>query len=426
MWRGAGRRSRCRRARSPALAAGIWGSKPRGLPLPYRARVTRAPFRIDVDAAVLDDLRQRLLRTRFAEASPGERWQAGTDPAYLRELVGYWANEFDWRARERELNAFTHGLADIEGTPIHYVHMPGVRAPGGQAPTPLVLTHGWPSSFVEMLPLVPLLTDPASHGGDPADSFDLVIPSLPGHLYSGVPDGPLTRPLIADLWVRLMADLGYERFGAHGGDIGADVTNWLAIRHPERIIGIHTIHPKMPTEIDPDRPLTAAEGAYLRLREVEDEEDGGYSAMQGTRPDTLAAALVDSPAGLASWIVDKYRAWGDCGGDVESRFSKDLLLTIITLYWVTGSIGTSFRTYYDYPSNPPRPLITVPTAITLSTEDATYPREMADRSYTDIRRWREASSGGHFMPLEEPQTVAQSLRAFFHDLRQPRSEALVS
>jgi pimeloyl-ACP methyl ester carboxylesterase len=375
-----------------------------------------ASFRIEVAPDLLQDLRERLLRTHYAQPTAGEAWQAGTDPAYLRELVTYWAGGFDWRAREAELNSVPHRLAVLDGTTIHYVHVPGVRA-GGAAPIPLVLTHGWPSCFVEMLPLVPLLTDPASDGGDPTDAFDVVIPSLPGHLYSGLPDGPLTRPAIADLWVRLMGELGYERFGAHGGDIGADVTNWLGIRHPERIIGIHTIHPKMPTEIVPDVPLTEAEQAYMRLREVEDEVNGGYSAMQATKPDTLAAALLDSPAGLASWIVDKYRAWGDCRGDVESRFPRDLLLTIITLYWVTESIGTSFRTYYDYEHNPPRPLITVPTAVTLSTEDATYPREMAERSYTDIRQWREASSGGHFLPLEEPGLVADSLPTFFRPFR---------
>jgi pimeloyl-ACP methyl ester carboxylesterase len=380
--------------------------------------MTPTPFTIGIAQDVLEDLRHRLEHTRFAEATPGRPWAAGTDPSYLRELVAYWAHGFAWRAREAELNTLPHRLAEINGTPVHYLHVRGVHAPDAAPPLPLVLTHGWPSSFVEMLPLVPLLTDPGAHGADPADAFDVVIPSLPGHLFSGVPDGPVTRPVIAGLWVRLMSELGYGRFGAHGGDIGADVTNWLAIEHADRLVGIHTIHPKLPTELDPERPLSAAEQAYLDRRAVEDEEDGGYSAMQITRPDTLAAALLDSPAGLAAWIVDKYRAWGDCHGDVESRFSKDLLLTIITLYWATGSIGTSFRTYHDYPHNPPRPLIHVPTAVTLSTEDADYPRELAQRSYTDIRQWRDADAGGHFMPLEEPETVAEQIRTFFRPLRE--------
>jgi pimeloyl-ACP methyl ester carboxylesterase len=377
--------------------------------------MTHAPFTIDIAGEVLDDLRRRLGRTRFAEPTPGPPWKAGTDPAYLRELLEYWLQDFDWRAHEAGLNAVPHRLADIDGATVHYVHVPA--APGAGAPLPLLLTHGWPSSFVEMLPLVPLLTDPGGHGGDPADAFDMVIPSLPGHLFSQVPPGPLTRPAIAARWARLMTELGYDRFGAHGGDIGADVTNWLAIEHPGRLVGMHTIHPKLPTEVDPARPLSAAEQAYLDRRDAEDEADGGYSAIQITRPDTLAAALLDSPAGLASWIVDKYRAWGDCHGDVESRFSKDLLLTIITLYWATGSIGTSFRTYHDYRHNPPRPMINVPTAITLSTEDAGYPRELADRSYTDIRQWRDPDAGGHFLPLEEPEMVARQIRAFFRPLR---------
>jgi pimeloyl-ACP methyl ester carboxylesterase len=378
-----------------------------------------SPFTIHVPDIVLDDLRARLARTRLPARTPGARWAAGTDPDYLRELLAYWADGFDWRAREQALNAVPHHRADIDGRLVHFVHVAGVGVPGGPLPLPLLLTHGWPSTFAEMLPLVPLLTDPGRHGGDPADAFDMVVPSLPGHLFSDLPaGGRLTRPVIADVLARLMTDvLGYGRFGAYGGDIGADVTNWLGIRHPDRVVGIHLIHPKLPTTIDPDRPLSAAERAYLDRREVEDEADGGYSAIQITRPDTLAAALLDSPSGLAAWIVDKYRAWSDCHGDIDTRFSRDDLLTIITLYWATGTIGTSFRTYYDYPHNPPRPPITVPTGVTLTVEDVGYPRELAERSYTDIRRWRDPTVGGHFLPLEEPELLAGEVRAFFRPLR---------
>jgi pimeloyl-ACP methyl ester carboxylesterase len=209
--------------------------------------------------------------------------------------------------------------------------------------------------------------------------------------------------------------LGYRRFGAYGGDIGAGVTNFLAARHPELVIGIHLIHPALPTAID--HPLTSAEQAYLDRRKVEDEEDGGYSAIQITRPDTIAAALIDSPVGLAAWIVDKYRAWSDCHGDIATRFSFDTLLSILTLYWATGTIGSSFRTYYDYSHNPERPLVTVPTGVTLTTEDIGYPRELAERSYSDIRHWREPTAGGHFFPLEEPELLAKELRNFFQPLR---------
>jgi pimeloyl-ACP methyl ester carboxylesterase len=259
-----------------------------------------SPFTIHVSDSVLDDLRARLARTRLPPRTPGARWAAGTDPDYLRELLAYWADGFDWQAREQALNAVPHYRADLDGQLVHYIHLPGVGAPGGPAPLPLLLTHGWPSTFAEMLPLLPLLTDPGRHGGDPADAFDVVVPSLPGHIFSDLPaTGPVTRPVIADALARLMTDvLGYQRFGAYGGDIGADVTNWLAIRHPDRIVGIHLIHPKLPTTIHPDRPLSAAEQAYLDRRAVEDEADGGYSAIQATRPDTLAAALMDSPSGL--------------------------------------------------------------------------------------------------------------------------------
>jgi pimeloyl-ACP methyl ester carboxylesterase len=378
-------------------------------------------FAIDVPDDVLSDLRERLARTRMPEPTPGARWAAGTDPHYLRELVEYWQHGFDWRAREAELNALTHRIAVIGGKRLHYVHARAKRTPGAPAPLPLILSHGWPSSFVEMLPLVPLLTDPAAHGADPADAFDLVIPSLAGHLYSDAPDGPATRPVIADSWARLMTELGYDRFGLHGGDIGGGVNHWLAINHPDRVIGLHAIHPKLPTAPETSqavRPYSAAEQAYLDRRESEDVADDGYSAMQATRPDTLAAALLDSPSGLAAWIVDKYRAWSDCHGEIESRYSKDLLLTVLTLYWTTGCIGTSFRTYYDYPHNPAAPLIHVPVAVTASTEDYDYPRELAERSYTDIRQWRDADKGGHFMPLEEPDLLAQQLRAFFRPLRE--------
>ena len=381
--------------------------------------MTVAQFQIHVSDNVLDDLRMRLTHARFVTRTGSTPWQAGTDPDYLHELVAYWTNTFDWRAYEREINAIPQYLADVDGLSIHYLHVPGVRVPGQTVPLPLILSHGWPSSFIEMLPLLPLLTDPGNHGGDPADAFEVVIPSLPGFAFSQLPTAkPVTRSLIADLWATLMTDvLGYRHFGAYGADIGASITNFLGARHPEIVLGIHLIHPALPTAIPPTQALTSAEQAYLDRRKVEDEEDGGYSAIQITRPDTIAAALIDSPVGLAAWIVDKYRAWGDCHGDITTRFSFDTLLSILTLYWVTGTIGSSFRTYYDYAHNPERPLVTVPTGITLTTEDIGYPRELAERSYSDIRHWREPTVGGHFFPLEEPKLLAEELRSFFRPLR---------
>lgn len=377
------------------------------------------PFEPALAQDLMDDLRARLRRTRFTTPSAGQPWAAGTDAAYLRDLVGYWAEEFDWPAQERAWNQYPHFLATIGGQRLHFLHIRGTRAANAPAPLPLILSHGWPSSFIEMLPLVPLLTDPAGHGGSPSDTFDVVIPSMPGFAWSELTaTGPLTRAGIADLWARLMTEvLGYDRFGAFGGDIGAGITSFLGARYPDQVAGIHLLSPHFPETFPPDQPPSTAEQAYLDRLERFDAEDQGYSEMQSTRPDTVAAALIDSPAGLASWIIDKYRAWSDCHGDIESRFDRDLLLAIVTLYWATGTIGSSFRTYFDYDKTPPLPAVTVPSAFTLTTQDPDLPRELAERTYADIRLWRHASAGGHFLPLEEPELLANDLRTFYRPLR---------
>ncbi|RAO06150.1 epoxide hydrolase family protein [Micromonospora noduli] len=370
-------------------------------------------FRIDVPDAVLDDLRARLARTRFTDRSGNQPWQGGVDPDYLRDLVSYWHDGYDWRAREAELNAYPQHLAVVGGRKLHFLHVRATRPAGTPAPLPLILSHGWPSSFVEMLPLVDRLTSPAGGG------FDVVVPSLPGFGFSEVPDEPVTRALLARTLHELMTDvLGYERYGAFGGDVGGVVTGWLGALYPEQVAGIHMIHPPFPASFDA-RPLSAAEQAYLDAEAAYDETDGGYSAIMGTRPDTLAAALADSPAGLAAWLVDKYRDWSDNHGDLASSIDTDTLLTIITLYWATGTIGSSFRQYADFDHNTPRPDITVPAAFTVSTEPsmANFPREIAERACTDIRHWSEPGRGGHFMPLEEPGLLASEMRQFFTSLR---------
>lgn len=364
------------------------------------------PFTVDVSEDTLADLRERLVRTRLPQATPGEPWSAGIGYGYLAEVGRYWGEEFDWRAQEARLNSFAQYTAEIDGCRVHFVHLRALRREGRPAPVPLLLSHGWPSAFTEFLKLAPLL----------ADDFDLVIPSTPGFVFSDPLQGPHTRAAIADLWAKLMTELGYDKFGAYGGDIGADITNWLAIRHPERLLGIHLLHPKMPTVGPGDPPLDSDEQAFMDSLKKFDESDFGYSAMQETRPDTAAAALNDSPIGLAAWILDKFYAWTDHDGGLESRFDRDDLLTLVTLYWVTGCIGSSFRTYFDYRHNEPRPMITVPLAATLGIEDREYPRHMADRSYSDVRRWRPATVGGHFLPLEEPELLAGELRAFFGEL----------
>ncbi|MEV2270012.1 epoxide hydrolase family protein [Nonomuraea africana] len=372
-------------------------------------------FHISVPDDVLDDLRARLHRTLFTTASDSTFWAAGVDPGYLRELVAYWADGFDWRKAEAALNAFPHYRAEVAGRQVHFVHLRGRRTEGGPEPLPLVLTHGWPSSFVEMLRVAPLLTEP----DDPADAFDVIIPSLPGFLFSELPQGVFTRRGVAEIWHSLMTEtLGYRRFGAFGGDIGGGVTQWLGALYPGEVAGVHTTSAVLTTDFS-ERPATAEEQAYLDGLAEYDVRDQGYSEIMWSRPDTIAAALMDSPAGLVAWIIDKYRDWSDCAGDLETRWDKDTILTVATLYWATGSIGSSFRQYYDYPHNRPVPTITVPAAITLSNEPAyaNLPRSLPERVCADLRHWSTPGRGGHFMAHEEPEQVADELRTFFRPLR---------
>ncbi len=375
-------------------------------------------FSVRVPDEVLDDLYARLSNARWPEALPYAAWTSGVDLAYLRELVDYWATSFDWRAQERRLNAFLQFTAEVDGQLIHFVHERG----RGPRPFPLVLTHGWPSSYVELLKLVPLLTDPAAHGGDERDSFDVVVPSLPGFAFSGQPHRPgvCTSTHIADLWARLMNEhLGYARFGAQGQDIGAAVAISLGAEHSDVVAGIHV--PGLLTFPPANQPLSEEGRAFLARQERWRGAEGGYAYEQGTYPQTLAVGLNDSPAGLAAWIVDKFRAWSDCDGVVERRFSKDELLTNITIYWVTGSINSSFLFYYESQHNSERrsPMrVQVPVGVALFPKEnpITGPRDWAEAAY-NIVRWTEMPRGGHFPAAEEPELLAAELREFFRPLR---------
>jgi pimeloyl-ACP methyl ester carboxylesterase len=382
-----------------------------------RMRDGVSAFEILVGDAALADLRARLHHARFTSRSDDVPWRAGADPGYLGDLIASWAG-FDWRAQERDLNALPQYETAIRGRRLHFLHFRAVASGSVDQPLAIILNHGWPSSFIEMLPLARRLADPGGYGGDPADAFDVVVPSLPGFLYSEMPAEPLTREAIANELHTLMTEiLGYQRYGAFGGDIGGAATAWLGALYPEFVVGIHMIHPPAPSSFDP--PPSDVEQAFLEAEQAYDEGDSGYSWIMGTRPDTIAAALIDSPVGLAAWIVDKYRDWSDCHGDLETRFDRQSLLTILTLYWMTGSIGSSFRSYYDYERNRTRPSITVPAAFTLATEPsmAHFPREMTERTCTDIRLWSEPGRGGHFLPFEEPQLMQGELTGFFRQLR---------
>lgn len=372
-------------------------------------------FSIEIPESTFADLHGRLTKTRWPDEVRDSGWDYGANLQYLKNIVVYWRDTFDWRAQERQLNALPHFRTNIEGLGIHFIHVRG----RGPSPFPLVLTHGWPSSFFEFTKLIPLLTDPAQHGGDPADAFDVVVPSMPGFGFSDRPTDRFASARIASLWAKLMRRLGYAHFGAHGGDIGGGVSARLGQFHPDVVTGIHVtnVYGSI-TESDP--PPTDVERRYLEQEAQWERNEGAYSEIQATRPQTLAYGLNDSPAGLAAWIIEKYRTWSDCGGDVERVFSKDELLTNITIYWVTETIASSFRPYWDARNNPnPRPWVrmSVPCAVAVFPRDlARPPREFAERSY-NIQRWTEMPEGGHFAALEQPQLLASDIRAFFREVR---------
>ena len=382
--------------------------------------VRARPFRVAIDAAVIGDLRERIRHARLPEAAPGEPWAQGTDRDWLEQLLAYWADGFDWRAAERELNSFAHYRARIGQAEVHFVRE---RARGGGG-IPLILGHGWPSCFTELLPLIPLLTDPAGHGID-GPAFDVVIPSLPGYGFSPRPAvaGGVTYRYTAGLWHRLMRGLGYARYGAGGGDFGAGIATFMALDHPGPLIGLHLTNLELTPYTGPgSRPLSVGEQAYLEQSSRWDETERGYTAIQSTKPQTLGYALNDSPAGLAAWILEKWRSWSDCGGNLESRFPRDFLLTLVTLYWVTTTITSSIRDYHDNrrwqgePRLGPADIVQVPTAVAVFPHmvipEGEPPREWGERLY-EIRRWTVMPTGGHFAPAEEPQLVARDITAFF-------------
>ena len=379
------------------------------------------PFKVQVPEATLEDLNERLARTRWPDEIPGSGWDYGSNLSYIKDLVEYWRTGFDWRAQEQAINSFANFRADVDGLNVHFIHERGK----GPNPMPVIITHGWPSSFVEMLEIIPLLTDPASHGGDASDAFDVVVPSMPGYGFS---DHPTQRGMnlvrIPDLWAKLMTEgLGYTRFGAQGGDWGAGVTSRLGFAYPEQVAGIHvtTVLTAQPYLGPGTREVSEAEQAFIDSFAQWQRDEGGYQHQQSTKPQTLAYGLNDSPAGTAAWIVEKWRTWSDCNGDVESRYTKDQLLTNVTVYWVSQSINSSTRLYYENYHNPWKmgegERITVPCAVALFPKEISpAPREWAERAY-NVQRWTEMPRGGHFAALEEPQLLAEDMRAFFRPLR---------
>jgi pimeloyl-ACP methyl ester carboxylesterase len=379
------------------------------------------PFVFHVSPAELEDLRHRLARTRWTDCVDGSDWRSGTSLTYLRELIDYWLTTFDWPAQERRLNRWPHFCLGLDGLRIHFIHQPGK----GPSPLPILLTHGWPGSFLEMEALIPLLADPGSHGGNAADAFDVVVPSIPGYGFSEPPHQPgMSNAHVANLWMGLMQRLGYDRYGLQGGDWGAGISSWLARRHPTRVVGLHLnyIPGSYQPALNPPRPpLSPREQRFLADKQRWAEEEGAYSHMQRSRPQTAGVGLNDSPAGLAAWIVEKLRSWSDCDGDLERRFTKDQVLTHISLYWFTQTIHSSMRLYMESARTPLHldegERIAPPTATAVFPKEApSPPREWVERGY-NLQRWTEMPRGGHFAAMEEPALLAEDIRAFFRPLR---------
>jgi microsomal epoxide hydrolase len=382
-------------------------------------RAAVRPFTLSVPEAALLDLQARLVRTRLPDLAPAaDPWAFGTSIPALGRLLSRWQSGFDWRAAEARLNAFPQFTAELAGIELHFMHVPGV----GPAPMPLLLSHGWPGSVFEFLDIIPRLTDPARFGGDPADAFTVVAPSLPGY-------GPSYQPGqkrlgvegIADAFAELMTEvLGYPRFGAQGGDWGAFIATRLGAVHPDKLTGVHLNMLAVPRDLAQATGTSEEDRRYRADLEHFLKEDVGYQWIQGTRLQTLAVALTDSPAGLAAWMLEKFRDWSDCGGDPFALFTEDKLLEGIALYWFTGCIGASFHPFWARMHGP----WPIPGTVDVPTGYAQFPAEilrpppaLAARTYTDIRRWTVMPRGGHFAAMEQPEMLAEEIRVFFRPLR---------
>lgn len=372
----------------------------------------------------MQDLRDRLERTRWPnEIGDNKAWQAGTNLAYMRELVDYWLNTYDWRTQESAMNAFPQFRTAIVGIPVHFIYAKGT----GPSPMPLIINHGWPWTFWDMRKVIAPLADPGAHGGDPSDAFDVIVPSLPGFGFSSPLEVPgIFHTPVADLWVKLMDRLGYNRFASQGGDIGAFVSVMLGHRHPDRLIGVHLQHlvPTRPPFAAPEDYTPEEEAARL-LRERFMANGTGYMHIQRTRPQTISYAMHDSPAGLAAWLIEKRRDWADTGGDIESVFNKDDLLTTVCIYWFTETYLSAAH-YYHAPAkaglqgsfiHDRTRVVDVPVAGLQFGKDIIYhPRKWAERVF-NIQRWNVEPGGGHFGPAEKPEIFIRDVREFFRTLR---------
>jgi pimeloyl-ACP methyl ester carboxylesterase len=379
-------------------------------------------FKLNISNEELEDLYQRLSQTRWPDEIEGANWDYGIPLDYMKEIVNYWTDQFDWRSVEKRINTFNHYKVNVEGMDIHFVYEKGK----GPNPRPLLLLHGWPSNFYEMLNLIPYLTDPTKYGGNPENSFDVIIPSIPGHGFSEKPLMPAFEDRrVASLFVTLMHSLGYSRFGIHAYDLGASISELLCLDYPHTVIGYHTTSPGIPGPYIPSDPtqMTNEEQKYLAYLQTWVHEEGGYGHILGTRPQTLAYGLNDSPAGLAAFILEKWFVWtAPPTGKLSDHFNLDDLITNVAIYWFTQTINSANRYYYEgkhiqWPG--PDQKIQVPFGVALSATQLFErpPIEFVQRLFTNIVKWRELNKGGHFVALEEPQLVSEMIHDFFIELK---------
>jgi pimeloyl-ACP methyl ester carboxylesterase len=378
-------------------------------------------FTINISDSLLADLRRRLDATRWPDELENVGWDLGSRLSYMKSLADYWRNGYEWRRQEAMLNQLPQYRVALDGFHVHFVHARSKHP----KPLPLIITHGWPGSFVEMVKLIPLLTDPVAHGGSAEDAFDVIVPSLPGYGFSDRPTERGMSPFkVAALWARLMTELGYERFAAQGGDWGSTISTAIGLNHAQRIIGIHLNYIAGRFLFGGTLNLTPEDEtskSYLAKLRAWTDLEGGYSHIQGTKPQTLAYALNDSPIGLAAWIVEKFRTWSDCNGELGSIFTRDELLTDVMIYWVTETLNSSVRLYYESREQPlqlsPANRVEVPVAVAVFPKEIPMPpRALAERGY-NIHRWTLMPRGGHFAAMEQPGLLAQDIREFFRPLR---------